>query len=756
LTTIVETRETRKRAATGRSVSRADGSVKVKGEARYTAEIPLQDMAHAVLMGSTIAKGRVKSIDAGATKAAPGVLAVITHVNAPKLNAVPPFFPAGEGPGGEERVPLSDDRVHYPGQYVGLVVADTLERATHAASLLEVEYEEEVPATRLEEELGNAFAPETIFGMDADTGRGDAEGAYEASDFKVDSTYTTPTMHHNPMEPSVTVAVWEGDNLTLYDPTQWVEGTRQGVATSLGVEPEKVRVISKFIGGAFGAKALVWGHQPLAAVAAQRVGRPVKLVLTRQQMFAGTGSRPASWHRVRLGADTDGTLRAVMHNAVSQTSPVARIGIAYGAVTLMSYDCENVLTTHRLAELNANTPTAMRAPGEAETGFVLEAALDELSYAVGIDPLELRLRNYAEHEPQTELPWSSKELRRCYELGAERFGWAKRNPEPRSTRDEEGRLVGHGMASAFYATRTGPARAGARISLDGESGVRAVVRSSTVDMGTGTYTVMAQIAADALGLDYESVAFELGDSRMPMGGMATGSMTVNVLGPAVEAACRDAVGKLVKMAVADPDSPLFGLDEDEVAAEGGRLSRRVDAGRGEGYAQVLDRSGKDHIQGEGGYEPGGKAEQYSASSFGAHFVEVRVDEAICQARVRRMVGVFDVGRVVNPKTARSQCVGGMTFGLGMAMGEETVTDRNTGLVVEPHLSGYSGYHVPVAADVHEMDVVFVEGEDAHNSLGVKGVGELGIVGATGAIANAIHHATGKRVRDLPITPEKLL
>jgi xanthine dehydrogenase YagR molybdenum-binding subunit len=580
---------------------------------------------------------------------------------------------------------------------------------------------------------------------------------------RVEQTYTTPIEHHNPMEPHAAVATWDGERcrgpwvgssrdasvLTVYDTTQGVHLTRQGLVEALGLANERVHVVCPFVGGAFGCKGGLWPYTLLAAIAAREVDRAVSLVLTRAQMYTSAGYRSATVQGIRLGARQDGTLTSIVHHSTSIGSAVGEHPEPTPEVTKLLYACPNMETKLRLVGLDLGVPTSMRAPGEATGSFALESAMDELAYELGLDPIELRLRNYAETDPESGRPWSSKALRACYAEGAERFGWAQRNPEPRSMRD--GRwLVGWGMATASYPTSGMPAEAEAVIRVDG----RAVVRSGTADLGTGQYTVMTQVASDALGMSPERVAFELGDTNLPFAFVAGGSSGARSVGPAVRIAAEAARAKVLDLAAADEDSPLAGYGPEAVGAEGGELFLKHAPEQRESYAAILARHDLQEVSGEGSVGAVSMPNGHRVNAFGAQFVEVRVDVDLGIVRLTRALGAFDVGTVLNPKTARSQAIGGMVMGIGMALMERTAIHPQFGNVVSPNLTGYL---VPVHADVPAVDAFFVDVQDPYvNSLGAKGVGELGITGAAAAVANAVYHATGKRVRDLPITLERLL
>jgi len=555
---------------------------------------------------------------------------------------------------------------------------------------------------------------------------------------------------HNPLEPHATLAVWEGDRLVVHDSTQGVANARKALARKLGIAPEKIRVVSPYVGGGFGCKGSAWSHVVLAAMAARQVRRPVRLALERTQMFGPVGYRPRTQQRIELGADGDGKLLAIKHDVVSPTSTFEDWSESSALLTRMLYACPNVGTTHRLVKLNLGTPTFQRAPGESTGSFALETALDELAHEARLDPLELRLRNYADSEPQSGKKFSAKALRECYAQAAQRFGWAQRNAQPRALRDGAV-LVGQGMATATYPANRQPAQALVRLQADGS----VLVQCATQDIGTGTYTIIAQVAADALGVNIERIKVEIGDSNLPEAPVSGGSMTAASVTPAVQEAAKQVRAKLVAMAIADPASPLHGLDAGAVDSSAGWLQARDDAGKREPHGAILARAGGAPVEACGESKLADETKkQYSMHSFGAVFAEVGVDEALGQARVRRVVATYDVGRVLNAKTARSQLIGGIVWGIGMALHEHTLVDPHSGRVANANLAQY---HVPVNADIPDIDVTFVEGsDDIFNPVGARGIGEIGITGVAAAIGNAIFHATGRRLRDLPFTVEQLL
>ncbi|SNS90818.1 xanthine dehydrogenase, molybdenum binding subunit apoprotein [Noviherbaspirillum humi] len=732
----------------GQPINRTDGIAKVTGSAAYAADHALPDLAHAVLVTSNIPSGRVSRIDDDAARQVPGVLLVMTHENAPRL---PDRTKSGklQPPIGRVLSLLQYDAVHYNNEPVAVVVADTLEHAREAAARLAIDYETAPALLDFEQAKEKLHPPDKVLSESTDTRRGDLQAGLLSASASIDAYYTTPYANHNPMEPHATIASWEGERLTLHDSTQYIMGVRNIVADTLGIGPENVCVICPYTGGGFGCKGSVWSHVVLAAMAAKLAGRPVKLVLDRNQMFGPVGTRPITEQRLRLGALSDGRLSASSHDTIAYTSVIEDWIEPCGLATRMLYQCANQETTHRLARMNLGTPTFMRAPGEATGTFALEAAMDELAEKLGMDPLQFRLQNYAEQDPGKQLPWSSKSLRQCYEIGAERFGWSRRDPRPRSMQ-RDGKLIGWGMATATYPTNRSAASAMARMLPDGT----AVVRTASQDLGTGTYTVMTQVAADALGLPPERIRFQLGDSSFPAAPVSGGSTTVASVGPAVHAASEALRLKLIGIALADESSPLFGASADQIDAEDGWLFLRADPARREAMGEIVQRHGGHPVQASADAAPGGEKQKYSMHAFGAVFVEVSVDEALGEIRVPRVVGVYGVGRLMNRKTGYSQLMGGIVWGISLALFEEAVMDGRNGRAVNGNLAEY---HVPVNADIGSIDVSVVDEDDPHvNPLGAKGIGEIGITGVGAAIANAIRHATGRRVRDLPITLDKLL
>ncbi|MGD0678428.1 MAG: xanthine dehydrogenase family protein molybdopterin-binding subunit [Polyangiaceae bacterium] len=732
---------------TGRAIDRVDGKLKVTGRATYAAEVAVANVCYGVVVGSAIAKGTIASVDSRAAETASGVLAVVTHENAPRL----PGAAQKASPADRVLQILQDDRVLYADQPVALVVADTLERAQHAANLVTIRYDPAPPLGDLRSNRDAAYPPKAAGpGGQPDSSRGDVEAAWAAAKVKIEETYSTPVENHNPMEPHATIAVWQGSNhLTLYDATQGIFGVRRRIATIFGLPPENIRVINHYVGGGFGCKGSTWSHVALAVMAARLLGRAVKVVLTRQQMFGFVGHRPQTLQTLALGASADGKLLAIRHEVVSETSTFDEFVEPSAVQTRMLYACPNVQTRHRVVPVDIGTPTFQRAPGESTGTFALESAMDELAIALKMDPVELRLRNYADVDPEDGRPWSSKSLRECYRRGSDRFGWSRRDPSPRSMRD--GRwLVGWGMATATYPARQSPSSAIARLQADGTARVQA----GSQDIGTGTYTIMSQIAADALAFPVEQIRFELGDTALPETPGSGGSQTASSTGSAVKLACIALCQKLARSAVADAKSPLYRLQPEAVDFADGAVVAKSDRRRRDSYAAIVQRSGRSEIAADAHAEQMAERKRFSTHSFGADFVEVKVDEDLGVVRVTRFVAAFAAGKILNAKTARSQFIGGIVWAIGMALEEETRRDPRTARVVTRDLADYL---VPVNADVPAIDVFVVPEEDPYvNQIGAKGIGEIGITGASAAIANAVAHATGKRVRDLPITLDKLL
>ena len=737
--------------AVGTPVDRIDGVEKVTGAARYSGEIMLPGLTYAAVVPATIASGRVTAVE---VPAADGVLAVLTHENLPKIVNAPRLLPSlvGAAAPGESFFPLQDDVVHYAGQPVAIVVADSHERAQYAASLVRVSYERTPAVTTINEGRADAYEAERLFGglMPGRNERGSAAAALADAELRLDVSYRFAANHHNALEPPVTTAVWDGGRLTLYDSTMGIRATQLTVCHLLGMSPSDVRVITHFVGGGFGSKAMVWPHVTLAALAAREVGRPVRLALTRPQAFISCGHREEQEQSLSLGATRDGKLTAITHHKLSMTSPFDDWAEPATGASSQVYACENYLGVHRLVRGNTMTPTFTRGPGEGLGVFVLETAIDELACELGVDPIELRVRNNAPTDPHGN-PWSSDGREECLRRGAERFGWADRDATPRSRRDGDW-LIGTGVSGASYpvALFMPEQRARARLYADGA----AVVQTGTQEFGTGVRTVMAQVGADGLGVPLEAVRAEAGDTDLPNTSAAVGSAGAGMVSAAVHAAATALRDRLVAMAVADAASPLAGADPAAIEVRDGRLALRDDPATGETYGELMQRNHLADADAIGSWQPPPMDTPHGLLTFGAQFAEVAVDPDLGLVRVRRLVGAFAPGRVLNPKLARSQLVGGMLWGLSQALLEGNRMDTRFGRWAASDLGSYL---VPVNADAPDVDVELVEvSDDVVNPLGVKGVGEIGQVGMAAAIANAVFNATGRRIRELPIAPELVM
>ncbi|MDP4504189.1 xanthine dehydrogenase family protein molybdopterin-binding subunit [Nonomuraea turcica] len=733
----------------GAPVDRVEAHDKVTGAALYTADARLPRMTHAVLVASTVSAGRVRRIDTARAATAPGVLAVLTHRDRMPWRGTPE-----DATFMEARFPLADDRISYYGQYLAVVVAETLAQAEYAASLVAVDYERHRPVPTLDQALPHAytatgrfiqppFPQRAVLPEGADPG-----AAMEGAAVRVDATYRVPHYSHAPLEPGAVVASWEGDALTLRDCSQKVHQHRDIVAAVFGLPPERVRVLSPLVGGAFGNKTDTWAHSLLAAAAARAVRRPVKLVLTRKQAFTATGHQPPIIQRLRLGADAGGKLAVIVHDVVNATEVRGDRPDPAVVSTASTYAAPVLSVTTRVAKVNISPSANLRAPGDGPGSFALECAMDELAYRLGMDPLDLRRRNHLEKDPLTRRPYSDKNLLEAYDLGAERFGWSRRPAKPGSLRDGDD-LVGYGMATAVRGELPDPLATQAEVEIRADG--TAEVRTAIQEIGTGSLTMVAQITAAGTGVPLGRVDVRAGDTRLPRTPGNGGSKATGYTGSAVHLAAEQARTTAVRMAVTDPESPLHGLPQDEIEADDGRLFHREKPGRGETYRALLARNGGKPVLGKGNYTP---RTSHAVATFGAHFTEVRVDPRLPRVRVTRHVGVFDIGRVTNHKAARNQAQGGIVFGMGWALMEQLVPDPVSGRYVGP---AFTDYHIPVNADVPDIDVLFVDKPDtiAHPH-GSKGMGEVVAVGVAAAIANAVYHATGKRIRELPITPDKLV
>jgi xanthine dehydrogenase YagR molybdenum-binding subunit len=731
----------------GQPLTRRDGVLKVKGEARYAADNHPPGMLHAVLAVSGIARGRVSFLDVHAAKSHPGVVDVMTPANRPPLAEDPdakihPFM---------FRLDLlQNDQVRYANQPIAVVIAETLEAATEAAALLSPQYQM-LPA-RVGLDSGESFVPPAVgVGNPSELRRGDVEAALASASKRIDATYETSAQYHNAMEPHAIVAAWDGDRLSIDTPSQGLAMAQGRIAGLFGISPDKIHIRSPFLGGGFGSKGLISGPQLLGILAARLVGRPVKLVLRREHMYGPVGHRSASRQRLRIGADGEGLLTAIDHHAKVASSTFDDFFEPAADASHTLYASPAIATSHEAVRIDTGTPLFMRAPGEATGSIALESAIDEAAWACGIDPLAFRIKNYAEVEPISGKPFSSKALRDCYAQGAERFGWSRRPLAPRQMRDEAGLLVGWGLGTATFPALMFQAEARAVLRSDG----RGVMEIGAHDMGQGASTALAQIAADGLGLDLEQIAFRSGTSDLPDAGIAGGSAHTATAGMAIHHAGAAVIAKLADLATGDRRSPLFGAGNAGVVARGGRLFRRDDETRSESYADILGRAGLAQIEARGNSTADPAAQSvYAMHAHGAVFAEVKVDPDLGQIRVTRVVGAFAAGRVINPRLVRSQILGGMIWGMSFALHEQAITDRRSGRIMNANLAEY---HVPVNADVPQMEALMIDEVDPHvNALGIKGVGEIGITGSAGAIANAVWHATGIRVRRFPIGIDDML
>ncbi|MCP3460236.1 xanthine dehydrogenase family protein molybdopterin-binding subunit [Bradyrhizobium sp. CCGUVB23] len=731
----------------GQPLTRRDGVLKVKGQAAYAADHHPPGMLFAVIAVSSIARGRVAALDVAAAKGHKGVVDVMTSKHKPEL-AIDPDIKTN--PFVFRMEVLQSDEIRYANQPIAVVIAETLEAATEGAALLAPRYEALAPRVGLD--AGETFAPPVVgVGNPAQVQHGDIDAGLTAAAKRIEATYETPPQYHNAMEPHAIVASWDGDTLSIDTPSQAMVMARARVAELFGLVPDKIRIRSLFLGGGFGSKGFLTGPQILGVMAAKLVGKPVKLVLRREQMYGPVGHRAPTRQRLRMGIDAEGHFTAIDHHAKTVSSSYDDFYEPAADASHTLYASPAIRSSHEAARVDTGTPLFMRAPGEATGSIALESAIDEMALACGMDPLAFRLTNYAEVEPTTGKPFSSKALRACYEQGAARFGWAKRPLAPRQMRDDSGLLVGWGMGTATFPALMFQAEARAAIRRDGTG----VMEIGAHDMGQGAWTALAQIAADGLGLDVDRVEFRSGTSDLPDGGIAGGSAHTATAGNAIHNAGAAVIAKLADLATRDERSPLFGAGNAGVVARDGKLFRRDDESRGESYADILARAGLAEIDARGTGAPNPTAQtDYAMHAHGAVFAEVKVDPELGQIRVSRMVGAFAAGRIINPHLVRSQLLGGMIWGLSFALHEEAITDRRTGRIMNANLGEY---HIPVNADVPPMDVLTVEEHDPHvNALGIKGVGEIGITGSAGAVANAVWHATGVRVRRFPIRIEELL
>ena len=705
-----------KNLTTGKPVSRIDGILKVTGKADYSMDHPVKNVAYAVIFKSTIAAGRIVSMDTSAAEKSPGVLAIITHKNAPKLNV------KGGIRGGAM---LQSPEILFFGQHIGIVVAETFEQARHAFHLIEVKYEEKEAKLDFEKLAKDAVLPKDK--EKADAKRGDVKTALSNASYKIEEVYSTPIEHHHPMEPHATIAEWQGENVILYNSSQIVNGAQSAAAATLNLKPENVRIVSPYIGGGFGSKGGQWGNLVLAAIAAKMVNRPVKLALTRQQMFNSVGMRQQNHQKVSLAADHDGKLTALAHEITTHAAIDDEFVEPCGDCSKIMYATPNSLITYRVVPMNLILPTYTRGPGKSTGSFALESAMDELAYKLNMDPIEFRLRNEPDKDPSNGKPWSSRTTVQCLKEGAKAFGWDKRKAQPRQ--NQRGNyLVGYGVSCGTYPAHQRPSSAIVKLKREG-SNITATIELAAADLGTGTYTILAQTAADALDLPINKINVKIGDSDFPPAAGSVGSVGATSYANVVNDAC-------------------IKITDELIARSGKQYFVRPTASQ-----LMLAESISDFQTRADSKEPESAA-NYSTHSFNANFAEVWVDIATGMVKVERFLAVTGAGKILNPKTARSQIIGGNTWGIGMALTEESLIDPRWGNFATRSLADY---HIPSNLDIGKMETIFIREEDtAGNKLGVKGIGEVGIVGVAAAVANAVFNATGKRIRELPITPDKLI
>jgi xanthine dehydrogenase YagR molybdenum-binding subunit len=720
-------------------IDRVDGKQKVTGAAKYAAEYKPAGLVYGVLVGSNIGKGTINAFDTKSAEGSPGVLAVITHLNCPPV----PGYAASQtdiGPGGLKV--FASNKVYFDGQPVALVIADTYERALHAASLVRTSYKKEEAKTDLDKNISLATLPK----RGGTYKRGQAE-AYKSAPVKIEEEYFLAQEVHNPMELGSVTVEWEGDNkLTVYDKTQGVKSAQRSYAQIFGIEPANVRVISPFVGGGFGMALRTWPYEVSAVIGAKKVGKPLKLMLTRSQMFTMVGYRPYTIQQIGIGATADGQFTGISHTATAVTSSYEEFTEGVTRMTQFLYACPNVDTTYKVAALDMSVPTWMRGPGEATGAFALESAIDELAYKLNMDPLDLRLKNYAETDPERNLPYSSKFLKECYQLGADKIDWYKRNRTPQSMK-EDGMLVGYGMSSGVFGASRGNATARAVLRSDGTL----LVQSAASDIGPGTGTAMVKIAADVLGMPYDKIKFELGDSTLPPAPSQGGSGTTSAVGSAVFDVCTAVKEKLMELATADMHTVLNHVEKDKFVFENGTITN--------GNAKVLltelmKKNNLPEIDLTRDSKGGAERQKYAFYSFSVHFTKLHIHPTTGVVKIKQVVTVGDAGKIISEKTARSQMIGGVIGGIGMALTEEAIFDHRYGRYVN---NNFADYHVPVNADVPHIDALFVNKPDPYiNPMGAKGMGEIALIGYAASVTNAIYHATGKRLRRLPVTMDKII
>jgi xanthine dehydrogenase YagR molybdenum-binding subunit len=732
--------------AIGRPLPRVDGALKVRGEAQFAAEFPLDGMVYAALVYSTIARGRIVELDTAAAEDTPGVVLVMTYENAPRLKNPQTFMSAPKAAAPSDLPIMQNAEIHWNGEPVAVVLAESQEQANHAATFVQVSYDERPAVTSFAAAKEKAHPPESVVGEPPVLEIGDAEAALAAAPFSVDAVYTTPRHNHNAIELHAVTVAWDGDRLHVHDASQLVNSTAWTLAQMFEIDESQVRVTSPFVGGGFGGKCL-WSHHVLAAAASRLARRPVRMTVSREGVFRIVGGRTTTEQRVALGARADGTLEAVIHTGVAAMTAHNDVPEQFTFPARHLYAAKTFKLAQEVAEMDMVANFWMRAPGESVGTFALESAMDELAERLGLDPVELRCRVEPVKDPTSGHEFSARNLVQAYREGALRFGWDRRSAVPRNRREGDW-LVGMGVATAtypYYRMQGGAARI--RIRRDGT----AVVSSASHEMGMGTATAQAQAAADRLGLPVSSVRFEYGDTDLPAGTLAGGSSQTASIGAAVMAAYDELVPQLLKMA--GRDSPLSGLKPSEVEGRDGGLRSRDEPSRAESYAAILAHAGVDEVVAEASARLPLETQRWSMHSYGAQFCEVRVNAITGETRVTRFLGSFDCGRIINPRTAASQFRGGIVMGLGLALLEETWFDERSGRIMNPSLAEY---HVPVHLDVPDIDVIFTDIPDPHTPMGARGIGEIGITGVGAAVANAVYNATGRRIRDLPITLDKLM
>ena len=740
--------EEKKPAALPQPPHRYEGVSKVTGTAKYAAEFkepfPVKKLAYGYLVQSTIPSGTIASMDTRLADRAPGVIAIFTPFNAPKLPAGKPQPPVKRS-----LTVLQNADVDYNGQPIALVVAESLVEAQRAAQLINIQYAPTPAKLDFMGRLGEAHPPRTRSRDPNSKKRGDVDQALAGAQVKLEETYITPIQNHNPLEPHATIAWWEGEKLSVYDSTQYISGDKMSLARFLSLAQDDVHVMCPVVGGGFGSKGSTWSHVVLAAISAKIVQRPVKIVLGREQMFGPVGARPTTVNMIKIAANTDGKITGIKHDAIIHSSVLEDFIEESVGPSRMLYASGSNETSLQCVEMNYGVPTFMRAPGEAPGTAVLEIAMDEMAEKLKMDPVQFRLVNYAEKDLSEDKPWSSKHLRECYAQAGERFGWSKRNPTPGQTTEGDF-LIGYGMATATYPANRSAANVVARLLPDG----RAYVASGTQDLGTGMYTVMQQVAAQGLGMELSQIDVKLGDSTLPKAPASGGSQSTASVGPAVTAACEQVKLKAGDLAIGDPQSPVHGAFPEDVAVSGGRVYLKKNPSQGELITALIARNGNQPIQTDGSAQPGDDHTSMTANSWGAVFAEVAVDQTTHMVQVRRLVATYDIGTLLNDKTGINQLQGGLVWSIGFALEEETHYDPNTGRPVNENLAEY---HVAVNRDVNIVDVTVLNIPDTKfNPQGARGIGEIGITGGMAAIANAIYNATGKRLRQYPMTPDKLM